>query len=339
MFIFIIVCLSLSFGLLVLVKAIRPVGCGLSRFELDRRTKQADIKAKKYLEREALLKDIKSLQQIIVSLLLIVTVLLAVKAFGWLIGILVALVVSFSFATLAKLKIIRQISQKLYDKFDDRLVLLIKKFPLFFKLINNVLPGDIASDLTINSRQDLQHLVAESSGVLSDNEKTLISSSLEFSSRLVQSVMTPRSMIDYIRKNEFLGPLTLDDLHKKGHSRLPVISSDIDHIVGILNIRNLLTLDIKKSTTAEKAMDSKVYYIRQDQTLEEALAAFLRTKHHLFIVINEFRETVGLLALEDTIEALIGRKINDEFDTHDDLRLVAMRNPNGNNQPEKSENV
>jgi CBS domain containing-hemolysin-like protein len=136
-----------------------------------------------------------------------------------------------------------------------------------------------------------------------------------------------------------LGPLTLNDLHKTGHSRLPVINGDIDHVVGILNLKGLLALDIKRSTTAEKAMDPKVYYIRADQVLQHALAAFLRTKHQLFIVVNEYRETVGLLTLEDAIEALIGRKIVDEFDAHDDLRAVALRNPRDNNRPNISENV
>jgi len=128
-------------------------------------------------------------------------------------------------------------------------------------------------------------------------------------------------------------------LHQKGHSRLPVIDGDIDHVIGILHLQSLLALDIKRSVTAEKAMEPRVYYIRQDQTLQHALAAFLRTHHHLFIVVNEFRETVGLLTLEDVIEALLGRKIIDEFDAHDDLRAVALRNINHNNHPKGLENV
>jgi CBS domain containing-hemolysin-like protein len=86
-------------------------------------------------------------------------------------------------------------------------------------------------------------------------------------------------------------------------------------------------------------MKPRVLYIREDQTLQHALAAFLRTHHHLFIVVNEFRETVGLVTLEDVIEALLGRKIIDEFDAHDDLRAVALRNPRDNNEPEKGQDV
>jgi CBS domain containing-hemolysin-like protein len=78
-------------------------------------------------------------------------------------------------------------------------------------------------------------------------------------------------------------------------------------------------------------MEPRVFYIKNTQTLRHALAAFLRTRHHLFIVVNEFQETVGLITLEDVIESLLGKKIVDEFDAHEDLRAVAARNPHGNN--------
>jgi len=193
--------------------------------------------------------------------------------------------------------------------------------------------------LHIDSRQELQHLVAESDGVLTPEEKKLIVNSLSFNDQLVRNVMTPRDSITSIKKSEFLGPLALDDLHKAGYTRLPVISSDIDHIIGILHLEGLLALDIKRSSTAEKAMEPKVFYIHQDQTLHHALTEFLSTRHYLLIVIDEARQTVGLLTLTDVIEALIGRKIVDEFDNHDNLRLVAQRNPHGNKYPKKHEDV
>ena len=86
-------------------------------------------------------------------------------------------------------------------------------------------------------------------------------------------------------------------------------------------------------------MEKRVFYIREDQTLQHALNAFIRTHHHLFVVVNEYRETVGVLSLEDVMEALLGHEIVDEFDAHDDLRKVAERNPRKNNQPTGHTNV
>jgi len=331
--------LVLFVALLLAVSAVSPNRSELSLFELERRTVAGDKEASRILAREQLLTDVLSLQKVLSALLLVITVLLSVVDFGWLIGVIVAMIIALEYGAVAKFKLIRNLSQKLYLRVEKSVLKFIADFPVVFKFLRSF-PTDLNIPVSrIDSRQELQHLVSESGTVLTSDEKKLIINSLSFNDQQVSTVMTPRGMIDSIKKEEFLGPLILDDLHKIGHSRLPVIDGDIDHVVGILHLRGLLALDIKRSTTAEKAMEPKVYYIRQDQALDKALAAFLRTRHHLFIVVNEYRETVGLLTLEDVLEALIGRKIVDEFDAHDDLRLVALRNPRANNHPEKREDV
>jgi Mg2+/Co2+ transporter CorC len=55
------------------------------------------------------------------------------------------------------------------------------------------------------------------------------------------------------------------------------------------------------------------------------LQAFLKTKRHLFIVVNGFEEVIGIVTIEDVIEQIIGQPIMDEFDQYQDLRAVAIR--------------
>lgn len=309
-----------------------------SKFELKRRVELGDKEAEKAMTREELLIDIISLQRALTALFLVFFVLISVVTFGWLIGIILGVIVSLEYGLIARIGFIKSWSQRIYNHFEKDIIRFVRQAPYLFMLLR-IMPSSGDGNRPIASRQELQHLVDESVGVLSADEKTLIVHSLSFGDQLVNSIMTPKSMIDSIKNSEFLGPLTLDELHKTGHSRLPVIKGDIDHVIGILNLQSLLALDIKRSTTAEKAMGPKVFYIHQNQSLQHALAAFLRTKHQLFVVVNEFRETVGLLSLEDVIEALLGRKIVDEFDAHDNLRQVAMRNPHGNNHPENHQDV
>ena len=309
-----------------------------SKFELKRRVELGDKEAEKAMTREELLIDIISLQRALTALFLVFFVLISVVTFGWLIGIILGVIVSLEYGLIARIGFIKSWSQRIYNHFEKDIIRFVRQAPYLFMLLR-IMPSSGDGNRPIASRQELQHLVDESVGVLSADEKILIVHSLSFGDQLVNSIMTPKSMIDSIKNSEFLGPLTLDELHKTGHSRLPVIKGDIDHVIGILNLQSLLALDIKRSTTAEKAMEPKVFYIHQNQSLQHALAAFLRTKHQLFVVVNEFRETVGLLSLEDVIEALLGRKIVDEFDAHDNLRQVAMRNPHGNNHPENHTDV
>jgi len=334
MYILCLILAIITFLLLLVVAAIQPVHSKLSLFELKRRANTGDKQAEYELNREKSLNDILLLAKVLTSLLLVIFVALCVSTFGWFVGIILSLLVTLGYMSMAKFGFIKVLSKKCYNRLEKSLLEFVQKEPFIVKVLRSA-PMNNDDDRRIDSREELQHLISNSENVLTADEKRLVIHSLSFNDQLINTIMTPRSMIVSIDHLDFLGPLRLDDLHKTGHSRLPVINEDIDHIVGILQISNLLALDVKKSTTAEKAMDPKVYYIREDQTLNHALAAFIRTRHHLFIVVNQFRETVGILSLEDVIEALIGRKIVDEFDQHDDLRAVALRNPKANNRPEK----
>jgi len=327
---FLIIVLIILFLLMVMIASVRPHYSQLSLFELERRAEMGSSEAVSVLRRERLLPDIESLQRVVVALLLVIFVVLSVVAFEWFFGILVSVVVALEYAAVARLGFIQTRVNRLYVAYEAHLLRFVEKFAAVFKFIRSATPAQPVAILS--SKEELHHLIAESGGVLSPDERKLIENGLGFENRLVSEVMTPRSVIDSVNKLDHLGPLLLDELHKTGHSRFPVTSGDIDHVVGMLHIHDLLTIDAKrKSTSVEKAMEPRVFYIKEDQTLQHALAAFLRTHHHLFVVVNEFHETVGLLSLEDVIEAMLGRKIIDEFDAHDDLRMVAARNPRHNN--------
>lgn len=337
MFIVLLVLIVSFCVLLVMIGALRPTHSKFSIFELERRAQLGDGQAKKILLNEKLFDEIISLQRILCALLLVVIVLLSILTFGWLLGILVSLLVALEYNAVSRIKFIRKSAQKIYNRHEDQLIVFIQNHSFISRFLR--VTNQIGHNNRIDSLEELQHIVDESEDVLTTDEKKLIVNGLSFSKKLVRTVMTSHSGIKSIKKSEFLGPLTLDDLYKTGHSRLPVINNDINHIVGILHLQSLLALDVKRSTTAEKAMDPRVFYVHQDQTLQQALATFLRTHCHLLIVVNESRETVGLLSLKDILEELLGRKIVDEFDSHDDLRSVALRSQSNNNHSEKYEEV
>lgn len=324
-----IICFLIALLLLVVVASIVPRRSALSRFELHRRKDTGSVAATEELDRELVLDDVMSLQKALAALLLVVTVLCAVGAFGWLFGTLAAMLVALGYGRLAQIEGTRTFADKLYRPYDDAVVKFVKKRPILGKVIRNI-SLDV-NDPILSSREELLHLVESSGHIITADEKKLIVNGLHFASKTLESIMTPRGVVATIAASEVLGPLVLDDLHKTGYSRFPVVDGDIDHVIGVLHARELLTLGTKASQTVREAMEKKVYYIREDQTLDHALAAFLKTRHHLFVVVNGYRETAGIITLEDVIEALLGRKIVDEFDLHDDLRAVATREAKRNN--------
>lgn len=323
---------------LILAAAMHPEKSALSLAELKRRSEhsQADLLE---LDRYELYPALVTILRSIRALLLVLATFCLIGAFGWLVGAVLTLILAVVHPAIARIKPITKVAGGLYERIEGPLLDFSARFERAFHVLRE--PGISVHEKPhrVHSREELSELIEHSTEVVGEKERALLKSALAFPEKLVSSSMTPKSVIDFIKKSEFLGPLVLDELHALGHSRLPVIDEDLDHVVGVLHLRDLLSLDVKRSVTAEKAMEAKVYYIREDDTLEHALSAFIRTRHHLFVVINKNRETVGLLTLEDVIEQLIGRKIIDEDDIHADLRAVAEREGKSLNASEGSVTV
>lgn len=311
---------------LIATAAIEPGRARYSPYELERRGRDRTSDIAMDIDRELLYPDIISLQRVMQAFLIVALTLASVGLFGWALGGIIAVIVSLEFSTVGSMSVMRRFVAGYYTKYERSVIDFVKRHNGVIKWIRSAVPA--SAERGLDSREELQHIVETSRGILDEQEKQLLLGGLTFGHKTVTQVMTPKSVVDTIKSIEVLGPLVLDDLHKTGHSRFPVIGEDVDHIVGILYVRDVLSVDSDRqhSITVEQAMSKRVYYIRDDHTLDQALSAFLRTHHHLFVVINEYRETVGILTLEDTLEALLGRRIIDEFDAHDDMRAVASRN-------------
>lgn len=302
------------FGLLLLVLGINPQISSHSKFELQRQAKNGSAKAKLLLKRHSLLADILSLQRVIAAILLVMLSVLALELFHWFWGFVISLIIALESGALARISLWQKYSQKLYENNEPQILGFIEKHRLLFKTIRLTVP--IPHDAyNIASKAELLDIVKRSGNVLTTDEKKLISSGLRFNDVLVKEVMTPKDTIEFVERDELLGPLVLDDLYKKGHNCFPVIDSDINHVVGVLCIQDLLTIGGKlKSHKVSTMMDKAVTYIQEDQSLQHALATFLATRHQLIIVTNKQHETVGLLSLSDVITTLLGRKIDSKFD-------------------------
>lgn len=319
---------------LILVAAMHPVRSDITLKELKRRAKKSDAYVL-VLDRYELYPGLVTLLRSVRAIFVVLVTVLFVGAFGWFVGIILSLVAAVSYAALAKIKAVNGAAESLYAKIEPSLLDFVARFEKVLTAFREPSTKTHEAPRKLHSREELAEIIEHSKDVVGENERLLLAAALSFPEKKVDSIMTPRSVIDFIKGSEFLGPLVLDELHALGHSRLPVIDEDLDHVVGVLHLRDLLSLDVRRSATAEKVMEKKVFYIRHDDTLEHALAAFIKTRHHLFIVINENRETVGLLTLEDVMESLIGRRIVDEDDVHADLRAVAAQEGKHNNSADE----
>lgn len=158
---------------------------------------------------------------------------------------------------------------------------------------------------------------------ISAGEIDLLTHALSFGDKKVSEVLIPKRVVNTVSADEAIGPVLTDELHKSGHSRFPVYDGKRDNIVGILFLRDLVMN--KKTGTVRSVMKQHLSYVHEDFTLYQTLEAFIKTKQHLFLVVNEFEEFVGIITIEDVIEQMVGKVIVDEFDNYDDLRAVAAK--------------
>jgi CBS domain containing-hemolysin-like protein len=315
MSIFLAIPAAIAFTYLVMATAMHPTRPPYSLAELKRRAKHSDAYVLE-LDRYELYASLVTFLGSVRAILLVLMVCSLIGAFGWLGGIGISLVLALVYPAIARFKLIRKWCQAYYKGLEPGLLDFVARSNRFFKALREPSTKIHEPQSRVYSKEDLSELIERSKEVAGEPERALLVSALAFSNKTVASIMTPRKAIKFIKDSEFLGPLVLDELHALGHSRLPVVSKNLDHVVGILHLRDLLSLDIKRSSTAEKAMEPKVNYIQQDATLEQALEAFLRARHHICIVTNENQETVGLLTIEDVVETLVGRRILNEETAH-----------------------
>lgn len=156
---------------------------------------------------------------------------------------------------------------------------------------------------------------------ITKEELQIAKHALQFGDKSVAEVMTPKRMIQRVATVDMVGPVLMDKLHKSGHSRFPVYKDKEDNIIGTLFMRDVV--DAKEGGFVKDIMRKDIFYVHEKQSLARVLDAFIKTKHHMFLVVNNFEEIVGLITIEDIVEQILGKQIIDEFDQYDDLRAVA----------------
>lgn len=201
--------------------------------------------------------------------------------------------------------------------------------------INRLIPSrDSMKANGIYEKEDLLEFInsqnSRQENRISEYELKMAFNALTFGDKDVSGVMTPLRKVKFVSKNDEVGPLLMDELHKSGFSRFPVVEDSSNDsspkVVGTLYLKNIIGHTEKAKVV--DLMDKNVYFVNETQSLNSALDAFIKTHHHLFIVVNNFEEMVGVISIEDILEQIIGSEIVDEFDKYDDLRAVASLEAN-----------
>jgi len=164
-----------------------------------------------------------------------------------------------------------------------------------------------------HSEEELRMVLAAARG--SADRRNLILNALDLRHRAAREVMRPRNEITFFDAAAPIAEcLTLAE--KTRYSRFPICADgDLDRTLGVVHIKDLYALRDKARTAADLLPAvRKIFYVPETASLDKLLRRFLDRKLHFAVVVDEYGGTVGIVTLENTIEALVGQ-IQDEFDT------------------------
>lgn len=174
-------------------------------------------------------------------------------------------------------------------------------------------------DDTDVTEEEIKSMVSEGQeqGVLQDSEADMITNIFEFSDKEVRDIMTHRNDICGIE-----GTMSLEDaisfMLQGNNSRFPVFLDNIDHIIGIVHIRDAVQKDSesgneKKEIRQIKGLMRQPMYVPETRNIESLFHSMQSTKTQIAIVIDEYGQTAGLVSMEDILEEIVGN-IMDEYD-------------------------
>jgi len=142
-------------------------------------------------------------------------------------------------------------------------------------------------------------------------EQKILEGIVSFGNTDTKQVMSPRIDIFALDIDETFAEI-YPKIVDKGYSRIPVYKESIDHIEGILFVKDLIPHINKKEFDWNKLM-REPFFVPENKKLDDLLKEFQSKKGHLAIVVDEYGGTSGLVSLEDVIEEIVG-DISDEFD-------------------------
>jgi CBS domain containing-hemolysin-like protein len=179
-----------------------------------------------------------------------------------------------------------------------------------------------------HSEEELRLILSESykSGEIKQSEYKYVNNIFEFDNRIAKEIMVPRTEIVALDKNRSIAE-HFETIKQEKYTRYPVIDGDKDHIVGMVNIKEILTDCIQNPKATEKKLDDYIRPIIQvieSIPIHDLLVKMQRERVHMAILVDEYGGTAGLVTVEDILEEIVG-EIQDEFDI-DEVPMIRKVN-------------
>ena len=175
---------------------------------------------------------------------------------------------------------------------------------------------------TLYSKREIMEIVSElediGDGQIDADEERIVHGALQFSHTSVREVMTPKDKVTSFDEHQRFNDEFISEIREHGYSRYPIYSGNPDNITGILYTKDLLSEDEDiRLKEAKDAYDPNFLSVKPDDKLDKVLGLMLTKYQHLAIVRTKSESFLGVISLEDIIEEIIQREIEDEDEIED----------------------
>jgi len=179
-----------------------------------------------------------------------------------------------------------------------------------------------------HSEEELRIILSESlkSGEINPSEYKYVNKIFEFDERIAKEIMVPRTEIMTVDR-AFSIQEVMEVVQEERYTRYPVVDGDKDTIVGIINIKEVLTDCIMTNKDMNVPIEQYIHpviTVIETIAIHELLVTLQKKHSHMAILFDEYGGTAGLVTVEDILEEIVG-DIRDEFDTDElpDIRKIS----------------
>ncbi len=247
---------------------------------------------------------------------------------------ILSFIIAFSFVTFLHV-VVGELAPKTVaiQKAEAITLTFAKPLILFYRLMYPIIKGmngsarlligllgfkTISESEVAHTEEELRMILSDSlkSGEINQAEYKYVNKIFEFDDRIAKEILVPRTEMMTVEKD-----MTLHEVFEmvgvEQYTRYPVTDGDKDHIIGLVNMKNLLTEYIKDPTSSDQPVVNHIQpIIRVIETIPigDLLLKIQRERIHMAVLMDEYGGTSGLVTIEDILEEIVG-DIQDEFDT------------------------
>lgn len=199
-------------------------------------------------------------------------------------------------------------------------IFIINKLATGFLFLLGVDPNTSANVMT---EEELRTIVdvSQESGVIEDEERDMIHNVFDFGDSEAKEVMIPRIDMTFVHADATYEEL-ITVFRECKFTRIPVYEDTTDHVIGIINMKDLLLMENTKDFSIRSLL-REPYFTYEHKNISDLFIEMRKSSISLAIVLDEYGVTAGLVTLEDLLEEIVG-EIRDEYDMDEEDAIIRL---------------